>query len=124
MNKEVFNFEIKINDYIIIYNPIQVNIGTTINPLFTMLPENTILRIDNITTGGQYKKPSVEIVFAFLTKKNKHINLVEKIPSKFNKSVYDLNKLEYSKIGEEDLDKIINTLLRKNKISILLEEKN
>lgn len=127
-----FNFEFDIKDYIIIHSELK---RTTVTIEFDyvkqvnnrtettcIIPANSILRIDNITMGGRYKRSAVDIVFTFLVKKNKHINLDYKIPNKIIFDVYELNGLKYSILKEDEVDKKMESLIRKNKINNILNE--
>ncbi len=126
-----FNFEFNDKDFIIIYTDLKF---TTVSEIFDyakqkyhrtensiIIPINSILRIENITMGGQYKRGAVDVVFTFLVKKNKHIKTEYKIPNRFIFNVYELNGFKYSILKEDEVDKKMKSLIRKDKINNLLE---
>lgn len=121
---ETFNFKFDSGEYIVIESPLTAAVHVQDPATFQwvwknkIVPPTAILRIDNITMGGQYKRASVEVVFSFLVRKNKHIKEAG-IPKKFNVSVYDLNGLAYRVLKESEVETEMNVLLRKMKIENL-----
>jgi hypothetical protein len=124
MNDKVydFSFNLREGDYILTYTSILIKEKIEGKYIDIVIPENTILRIDNVTMGGRFKRSAVDIIFSFLVKKNKHLNIDYKIPNKISIDVYSLNGLKYLVLNETNVDIKVKSLLRKSKIQKILSD--
>lgn len=121
---EKFNFNLDYRDYIILENDFTSTFYDykEKKKVQLTLPKNLLIQVENVSMGGQYKT-ELFIVFKYSKTNNKHIS--EKLPSKFKVEVYDLNGMEYTVFSEKDyvnIDKKINSIMRKSKIENLLSD--
>lgn len=113
----ILNFNMNIDDYIVCLSELKT-VDYRPNAKLVTIPINSVLKIENITLGGMYKRNALEIVFKFTKKNNFHLgkDKVREIPSLFRFTIYALNGFEYDIIQKDGLERKLESLLRISKI--------
>jgi hypothetical protein len=102
-----FNFGFNIGDYVLLHNDLQGK---------TTIPKGTLLKVENITMGGLYKRSSVECIFTIIKKINPHLKGI-KMETRIKISVYNLSGMLYETIKSEELE----SYSRERKIESILQ---